>query len=383
MTGPNGVLRVAVDARPLAVIKTGVETYLGQMIHYLVAGDTNLALRLLTDRPWQSPWDGDRCRSVMVPVRNRLPRFLSDGWILRDVPRALAVDPVDVFFTASSKFPGGRTPSVVTVHDLGWRRMPEAYLLDERVRQFGWTRWAAYRATRLVAVSEFTRLDLIRWVPSCAPRVRLIREAVSPSWWRVEEPATVAAARGRVGVEGPFILAVGTLSPKKNLEALMAGFTALRLRGFSRHQLVVVGKVGWKADAILAAARRTPGVVLAGYVEDDVLRTLYSAADVYVSASLYEGFGLPVLEAMACGTPVVAARAGALPEVAGDAALLCEPTPAGLADAMARVLGDGGLRAALVARGTCRVATFSWERAARELAALLFEAAKVGPRIGE
>ena len=311
-----------------------------------------------------------------MPVRNRVPRFLSDGWLLRDVPRALAVDPADVFFTGLTKFAAGRTPSVVTVHDLGWRGIPEAYTLNERLRQFRWHWWAARRATRLVVVSEFTRADLTRWVPSCAARVRLIHEAVSPSWCRVKEPAALAAARGRVGVEGPFILAVGTLSPKKNLEALMAGFTALRNQGFRKHQLVLVGKVGWKADTILAAARRTQGVILAGYVEDEVLRSLYSAADLYVSASLYEGFGLPVLEAMACETPVVAARAGAVPEVAGDAALLCEPTPAGLADAMARVLGDDGFRRELIVRGTRRLAAFSWERAARELAAVLAEAAE-------
>jgi glycosyltransferase involved in cell wall biosynthesis len=376
MTGPRNLLRIAVDARPLAVTKTGVETYLGQMIHHLVAGDANLTLRLLTDRPWQAPWDGDRCRSVTVPVRNQIPRFFSDGWILHDVPQALAADPVDVFFTALTKFPAGRTPSVVTVHDLGWRGIPKAYTLNERLRQYRWNWWAARRATRLVVVSEFTRADLTSWVPSCAARVRLIHEAVSPSWRRVEEPATLAAARGRVGIDGSFVLAVGTLSPKKNLEALMAGFTTLRLRGFARHQLVLVGKVGWKSDAILSAARGTQGVILAGYVEDEILRALYSAADLYVSAALYEGFGLPVLEAMACGTPVIAVKAGALPEVAGDAALFCEPTPSGLAKAMTQVLGDDGLRAELVARGTRRVAMFSWARAARDLASVLAEAAE-------
>jgi len=369
-------IRVGVDARPLMVTKTGVETYLAQMIRHLVASDADLVVRLFSDRPWPNPnpWGGARCAPVVVEPRARIPRVVGDGWILRDLPRELAAA-VDVFFSASTKFPPGRTPVVVTVHDLGWRGLPAAYTRQERLRQYLWTRWAAQRATRLIAVSEFTRGDLLRWVPSCAGRVRVIHEAAEPTWRRVEDPQRLAAVRARLGLEGPLILAVGTLSPKKNLESLIDAFARLAGRGFP-HRLVLVGRVGWKADGILARARRTPGVCLAGYVEDEALAALYSASDLFVAASRYEGFGLPVLEAMACGVPVVAARAGALPEVAADSALLCDPTPEGLAAAMQRALGDPGLRADLVSRGRDRVAAFTWARAARDLAAVLAEAAE-------
>ncbi len=369
-------LHAAVDARPLMLARTGVETYLGEMVHHLVDSGLEIRLTLLTDRSWQAPWEGPRCRTVMVTPRTRLPRSLGDGWMIFDVPRALAADPVDVYFTASTKFPPGPVPTVVTVHDLGWRSLPRAYLLNEVWRQYLWTRWATRRATRLVAVSRFTRDDLVAWVPACADRVRVIREAVGSAWRRIQDSAELDAVRSEVGLNLPFILAVGTLSPKKNLEALIKGFERLRKNGFPQYALVLVGKVGWRADAILAAARCTPGVHLLGYIDDRRLMGLYSAAALYVCPGKYEGFGLTVLEAMACETPVIAARAGALPEVVGDAAVLCQPTPEGLAHAMARVLGDANLRSRLAAQGKKRVQQFSWRRAAEECAALLTEAAE-------
>jgi glycosyltransferase involved in cell wall biosynthesis len=370
-----GILQVAVDARPLLAVRTGVETYLGQLLTHLRA-DERISLRLLSDLPCPFPVESPRCRAVLLPGHSRLPRALGDTWIVRDVARHLAAEPADVFFTSSAKFPPGSIPTVVTVHDLGWRQLPAAYTRSERARQWLWTGWAAQRATRLIAPSEFTRSELTRWIPSCAPRVRVIHEAAAPGWQRVQDARALAAARQRLGFDGPFALAVGTLSPKKQLEPLFEAFASLRERGFPEHRLVVVGRVGWKAEPILRAARSHPQIQLVGYVDDATLLSLYALASLYVTTSPCEGFGLPALEALACGTPVVAVNAGAVPEVVGDAALLCADDVAALGAALARALGDPELRAELVARGTQRARGFSGSRAARELAAVLQEAAR-------
>jgi glycosyltransferase involved in cell wall biosynthesis len=367
-------LAVAVDARPLLRTSTGVETYLRELLQELQT-EPQLELQLLVDRPWALPRELAGCRRVLVPPATRAPRWLGDVWVARDVAQHLRRTPADVFFTASTKFPLGPVPSVVTVHDLGWRRMPQAYTRSERLRQRLWAQFAARRAARLVAVSQFTREDLVAFAPACAPRVRVVQEAAATHWQRLAAPHAAELVRRRARLSGPFVLAVGTLSPKKNLLALFAAFARLASAGFPQYSLAVAGKPGWKTEAILAAAHATPRVRLLGYVDDELLHALYSSAAAYVSASPCEGFGLPVLEAMACGTPVVVADCGALPEVTGDAALCCAPTEAGLSAALLRLLREPALARELTARGLLRRASFSWRGAARELAAVLREAA--------
>jgi glycosyltransferase involved in cell wall biosynthesis len=199
----------------------------------------------------------------------------------------------------------------------------------------------------------------------------------------VADPHRLAAVRNRYGLQGPYLLYVGTLHPRKNLVRLVQAFARLPAllsaagRPTPGLQLVLAGRKGWLYDDIFAQVRRLDledRVILTGYVPDEDLPALLSAARAFVFPSLYEGFGLPVVEAMACGTPVVCANTSSLPEVAGDAALLVDPLDEGaIAAALARLLSDDDLHRELVDRGFRQAARFSWQRCAREALAVLEE----------
>jgi glycosyltransferase involved in cell wall biosynthesis len=179
----------------------------------------------------------------------------------------------------------------------------------------------------------------------------------------------LAAVRERYGTSERFILCVGNLQPRKNLRTLIAAYVKLRRADATRHKLVLVGNKAWFYDDTFAMARASgyaEELVFTGYVPDEDLVALYNAADLFVYPSIFEGFGLPPLEAMACGTPVVTSNTSSLPEVVGEAGLMVDPLDAeALAGTMACVLGDGALRARLTVRGPERAATFAWETTAR------------------
>jgi glycosyltransferase involved in cell wall biosynthesis len=180
--------------------------------------------------------------------------------------------------------------------------------------------------------------------------------------------------RARYGIgDKQFVLGVGTLEPRKNWPALIRAWAQLRRERRLSHRLVLAGGKGWLTESIFDAADASgfrSEIVFAGFVADDDLPALYSAADVFVLPSLYEGFGIPVLEAMACGTPVVCANNSSLPEAAGDAALLVSAfDEQGLADAIRQLVEDAGLRSRLTERGWAQASRFTWQAAAATLLA--------------
>jgi glycosyltransferase involved in cell wall biosynthesis len=210
-----------------------------------------------------------------------------------------------------------------------------------------------------------------------------VPEGVSARFAPVERPEAIAALRARYGLERPYLLHVGRLDPGKNLRTLLAALAELR-DGGAPHDLVLAGPPGWKNEGFFRLLRELDlegRVRLLGYVPDADLPALYTAADVFVFPSLYEGFGLPPLEAMACGTPVVASSRSAMPEVLGDAAVLVDPRDArALAGAVRRVLDDGPLRSGLRQAGLRRAEAYSWEAAARATVRVYGRAAEGGGR---
>jgi glycosyltransferase involved in cell wall biosynthesis len=268
----------------------------------------------------------------------------------------------------------GRGPwaLVTTVHDLVPLRLPA--LVPPRHR------WAARcllggalrRAHRVIAVSETTRGELLARYHLPPGRVVVVPEAAAPHF-APPTPAALAAARGRYGLRLPYVLFVGFLEPKKNLGALLEAVARLRRAGtWGETELVVVGAPGWGPDpARWAHALGLDGAVrFVGAAPDADLPALYGGALAFAFPSLWEGFGLPVLAAMAAGAPVIASNRGALPEVTGGAALLVEPAPGPLAEALERLLAEPALRERLRLAGLARAAQFSWERAARETLAV-------------
>ncbi|HDQ73616.1 MAG TPA: glycosyltransferase family 1 protein [Chloroflexi bacterium] len=259
-------------------------------------------------------------------------------------------------------------PTVLTVHDLIFRHLPEHHKPLNRWYLNLTMPLYCRRADHIIAVSECTKRDLIAAYGIALEKVSVIHEAADPRF-RPQPPDAVAALRARYGLPPRYLLFVSTIEPRKNLTRLLAAFEAVYADGLS-DGWVVVGKRGWLCDDFFAALERSPAreaVVLPGYVPDEDLPAVYAGAQALVFPSLYEGFGLPVLEAMACGAPVVTSTTSSLPEVGGEAALYCDPTDTeSMIGVLRQLLQDPEMRPALARRGLARAAQFSWERTAAQ-----------------
>jgi glycosyltransferase involved in cell wall biosynthesis len=360
--------------------QTGNETYVVNLLRALLAQDGEVQVVPLTPRPaaLDGPLGPDAVRRAVrirpTPAWLRVP--LGIPWAVYRHDLAL----VHVTYVAPPRCPA---PTVVTVHDLSFAALPDTFSLRDRlILSLGVPR-SARRAARVIAVSEFTRRDLVRRYGVPEDRIRVTHEAADPRFRPIENPDGLAAARRRHGLEGPYLLSVGNLQPRKNLGVLLEAFRAVRHEGRLPHRLVVVGQPGRGGGAVRAAACRfglERDIVFTGYVPGDELAALYAGAALFAYPALYEGFGLPPLEAMACGAPVLASNTGALPEVLGDAAWLLDPRdPRAWAEAIRRVLTEPILAARWRAAGLARAARFTWERTARDTVAVYREA--LGDRV--
>ncbi len=259
-------------------------------------------------------------------------------------------------------------PSVMTVHDLIYELFPQHH---KRLNY--WFLNAAMplfvrRAHAIIVVSQATKNDLIRYYGTPDSKITVVHEAAAPHF-RVVSNREVARVRAKYNLPERFLLAVGTIEPRKNLARLAESLAELR-RDDHRLKLVVVGAKGWLYESFFERVKELnleDAVLLPGYVPDDDLPAVFRAATVYVMASLYEGAGLPVLEAMACGAPVVSSRESSMPELGADVPRYFNPHDVKhMTDVIGMVLADDHLRAAMAAAGPERAARFSWERAARE-----------------
>jgi glycosyltransferase involved in cell wall biosynthesis len=320
-------MRVGLDVTPLALTKAGVARHIAGLLSGLES-EPELELRRYSF--------GGRGRAV-VPVRDV-------GWYLAALPAQAHRDRIDVLHCPSQRAPArSSVPLVVTIHDLAILRHPEAFNLWTRSYSRALLPRVAHAASRLIAVSEFTRRELVALLDVPEDKVRVIPNAVGPPF----EPQGEAES-------GDYVLAVGTLEPRKNLERLVAAFQRAGLNGT---RLLVTGSRGW--GNVEAAGE---DVQWLGFVPDVELARLYRGARCVAYVSAYEGFGLPVLEAMACGAPVVAASTGAAPEVSQGAAVLVDPLDD---DAIAAGLREAIDRAdELRERGLERARAFDWKQVA-------------------
>ncbi len=324
--------------------------------------------RLYTNgAPPEGLFDGADIRSIRF-------RLL---WTHARLSAEMAIHPPDVLFVPAHVLPLVHPrASVVTVHDLGYLSYPEAHTPADR-RYLDWsTRWNARQAAAVLADSQATKADLVRAYGARANKIHVIYLGRDDSLKQVTNPLRLAAVKAKYDLAHRYLLYVGTLQPRKNLARMVEAFERLCSRPqMADVQLVLAGKQGWLYDALFAQVSRAglgDRVVFPGYIPDKDLPALLSAATAFVFPSLYEGFGLPVLEAGGCGVPVITSNTSSLPEVAGDAALLVDPHDVdAIAEAMYRIVTDRELAAELARRGHENVKRFSWEKCASETLAVL------------
>ena len=322
------------------------------------------------DRP------GLRFSTSLLPTGRPETRIL---WEQLSAPFALERDNIDVAHATVNVAPlmSGRAV-VVTVHDLAFLRYPEQYPGFKQRYLTAMTRRSVEHADRVIAVSSSTRADIIHFYDVDPDRVVVVPNGLDPAMKPIEDPEALATFRKKHDLPERFILFLGTLQPRKNLIALMRAWA--RLDPANRLPLVVVGAQGWMYEPILEQARAlgvAGEIVFKGFAESRDLPYWYSAATIFVYPSLYEGFGMPVVEAMACGVPVIASNTSSLPEVAGDAGILVDPSNiSALSEAIQSLTDREDLRRTLRQRGLDQAMQFSWTRTARETASVYERAAK-------
>lgn len=369
-------MRVAIDYTAALEEGAGIGRFTRELVGALLAANTGDDYVLLGPRGavWPNAVAGaPRTRCATLPLPARAMQLL---WhrLHAPVPVDHWTGPVDLYHATDYTLPPHRAPAAVTVHDLSFMRHPEfavpalARFLNAAVPH------AVREAALVLADSEHTRQDVIGLLGAPADKVRVVYGGVSPAF-RPQPREEVRRATAAYGLSpGGYILSVGRLEPRKNLVGLLHAYRRLLDRGATEGALLAIGGAeGWLFEPIYRAVRDLKlrdHVRFLGRVNDHDLPALLTGAVCFAYPSYYEGFGLPPLEAAACGTPVVASNASCLPEVLGDAALYAAPDDhAALAANLERVIRDEGLRERLEQRGLVRAQQFTWGAAAQQLSA--------------
>ncbi len=364
-----GKVRIAIDAHMIGQRETGNERYTLNLIAALAqVDDKNHYLLLVTDpAPLQRAVSlPSHFEIVSVRPAANVPRL---AWGIPRICWQRGAGVLHVSYTAPPLLP---CPTVVTVHDISYEFFPQFFSRRDRLLLSLAVPLSCRRAARVIAVSEWTRRDVVQRYGIAADKICVVYEAADERFLAPVADEDVARVRARYAAGRRYILAVGNLQPRKNLGRLVDAFAALVATGSVEQDLalLIAGQAHWRGSELFEAVRARglqERVWFPGYVPEEDLPALYRGAEVFVHPALYEGFGLPPLEAMACSTPVVCSNAASLPEVVGNAALLFDPQDTDeLARALGKLLGDPEQRRALALAGRARAARFSWERAARE-----------------
>jgi glycosyltransferase involved in cell wall biosynthesis len=378
-------VRIAIDAHAVGAKLGGNESYALNLIealsqidsanHYTIYVTTSEARERFSNR-----WPNFKVRSTLphTPLI-RIPLTLSAE--LRKHP----VDVLHVQFTAPPFCP---CPVVVSIHDLSFEHLPETFKRRSRTQLRLTVRHSARRATRILSLSEHTRQDIIETYRIEPERITAIPLAAPDHFSAVTNKRELQRVRHTYGIDGEYILTVGSIQPRKNLARLFKAYALLRgnCSPDKLPKLVLVGKCAWLYDDTLRVLNELgirDMVVLTGYVPETDLPALYSGATCFVYPSIFEGFGLPPLEAMKCGAPVVVGNKTSLPEVVGDSALAVDPfDPEAIAGAIKRLIEDPALRTELSVKGQGRARTFSWQETARQTLRVYEEVARIASKSG-
>jgi glycosyltransferase involved in cell wall biosynthesis len=367
-------MRVAIDSTPLLNQRTGVGQYTYHLIRNLLDLDSELDLILF-------------CVSLRKPVPlqqvipkhanlsyadYRLPaRLMQKAWNSFGFPHAeLFTGQFDIFHATNFTAPPQKSGKLIlTIHDVGFARMPENHPQSSRILNQILPHQLE-RADKIIVVSGFTRDEVVEVFAVPERKIRVIHNGVSPDFHPVADKEAAAMIARKYRIDQEYILFVGKLEARKNINGVVEAYGIFKKQSKMQHKLVLAGSLGWKGEEALQKAVESgleKDVIHLGYVPDEDLPWLMSGATVFLYPSLYEGFGIPTIEAMACGIPVIASNSTSLPEVVGDAGLLVDPdNTEEIATALSRILDDASLRDELVRKGLERCKDFTWRKAAEQ-----------------
>jgi glycosyltransferase involved in cell wall biosynthesis len=361
-------MRIGIDGLPLASLRTGVGHYTFELARALSIVAPADHFELISPLPFLDSVTEEINQDNLRAVRLRLNALLRPWWAIR-LPLYIRQTGLDVFHGTNYDVPlWNRCATVLSIHDLSLflhQETHEKRLVSRARRRMP---LMARNATMIITAAESVKSELCDYFGISPEKVSVIPDAARPCF-RPVPAAEAADILRQFEIEDDFILFVGTIEPRKNLITLVRAFAEVLRTTTLRPQLVIAGKKGWLMDEFFSYVKEMYGgerVRFLGYVPDDALSALYSSCSICVYPSLYEGFGLPPLEAMACGAAVVTSRTPAIMETVGDAASLVDPLDIqALARTMAELLSDERARSELAAKGLRRAAQFSWEKTAR------------------
>ena len=376
-------LRVVLDAGPAVHQRAGLARYAERLAsalwqHFRDALDLTLVYNSHSGR--RLPASLGSIPALTLPLGQHRWRL---GALTCQLLRASLVEgrlPAgDVYHATEHLLPWMARPSVMTVHDLIFERYPQHHTRANRAFLRVAMPLFVRRADAIIAVSQHTRRDLLEVYATPPQKVYVVEEGIDERF-RPAGEADIRRVKERYSIRRPYLLMVGTLEPRKNHALAFRALAQLKAEG-RPHCLVAVGGGGWLFDAVqrqVESLQLSDDVIFAGHVADADLPALYSGADCFLMPSLYEGFGIPVLEAMACGAPVVCSKVSSLPEVAGEAARFIEPlTAEGLADAVRQVLSHPKMADKMLSDGMRQAGRYRWQRAADETVQVYRAAARL------
>jgi glycosyltransferase involved in cell wall biosynthesis len=373
-------LRIAIDAHSVGTGLGGNESYAANLIEALAEIDHVNRYTLYVTR-----------REAVERFSNRWPNFSVRSTLphtpLIRIPLTLSAElrrnPVDVLHVQFTAPPFSPCPVVVSIHDLSFEHLPQTFKWRSRKQLRITVRRSAREAARVIALSEYARNDIIATYHIIPEKVTTIPLSAADHFRPIGNKEELQRVRQTYGIEGEYILSVGAIQPRKNLSRLVAAYSRLRrvkLKG-KFPKLVLAGKCAWLYDETLRTIKElevSDSVILTGYVPEGDLPALYSGAVCFIYPSYFEGFGLPPLEAMKCGTPVIVGDRTSLPEVVGNAGILVDPFDVNaLAAAIEKIITDSSLRAELAVKGLARATLFDWRETARQTLAVYRKASGV------
>ena len=381
-------MRIGIDARTLEKQRTGIGNYIYGLARFLPQVGPEHDYLFYSNREIQLAVSGRRVSEQIDRAFGWCP---GSFWLRGRGGSLIRRDQLDVFWATHAILPAcipRGVLKIVTVYDLVWLRFPETTANFARLVQKIWARKAIEKADLIVTISRSTAEDLVQEFGVPETKIRCVYPGVFEAYKRRDPQRAAEYISKKYGVSPDYMGAVGTVEPRKNLKLLVEVVRILKSTGQLKCPLLVAGANGWKNSPLLrqiqAAGLTENEIRFLGYLPDEDLPFFYSGADVFLFPTLYEGFGLPPVEAMACGTPVIASNARCMPEVLGDAAILEPPDSAQrFVDAILKLRANVNLRHSLQAAGVLKAEEYCWQASAKQLLGLIDEQRQSGERVLE